>query len=436
VLFTFLFFYLSCSFEAPSDPFSFSLQIEQKKSLSSSLKPSFSLSEPFSLEVLLKILSPFWKKNNQSDFGIRSYSRPAGIFGNNAYAGGVYDPTNNQIVFVPWHQAPRDEWHVYDCVTKTILSYPKPSGTFAAGAYIGGVYDPINNQIVFVPLNQAPQAEWHVYDCATKTILSYSRPSGAFANQAYTGGVYDPVNKQIIFVPHNQTPELQWHVYDCHTKTIISYNRPSTGTFVLNAYVGGVYDPVNHQIVFVPWNQAPEPEWHVYDCLTKTIIPYDRPSTGTFVMNAYGGGVYDPLNNQIVFVPRSQAPESQWHVYDCTSKTVLAYPRPTGILTNQAYVGGVFDPVNNRIVFVPSDQATESEWHVYDCETKTIFSYPKPSETFSSSAYLGGTYDPTNNQIVFIPSNQATYTQWHVFQNFTLSQSSRQLAAHYLFNKF
>jgi hypothetical protein len=305
----------------------------------------------------------------------------------------------------------------------------------ALGAYIGGVFDPINNQIVFVPNNQGPRAYWHVYDCTTKTVLSYPRPeTGTFVMNAYAGGVFDPINNQIVFIPLNQAAETEWHLYDCITKTILPYPRPETGTFVLNAYAGGVYDPLNNQIVFVPWNQAPQSQWHVYDCATKAVLSYPKPF-GSLPNGAYVGGVYDPMNNQIVFVPRNQVLENEWHVYDCATKTALSYNRPAGTLVNPAYYGGVFDPMNNQIVFVPLNQAQQSHWHVYDCVTKTILPYPKPSGTFANLAYVGGVYDPMNNQVVFIPYGQATQMEWHTLQNFGAPQVSRQLAAHSLFNK-
>jgi IS1 family transposase len=378
VLIISLFFLLSCLPESKESVLSLSLKVQSNNSTNE-------FHEPLSFNHLIDLLSSFWKKNTKSNFQIRSYSTLSGLYVSAAYRGSVYDPTNNQIVFVPSNQASQAEWHVYDCATQNIFSYPKPSGVFAdAIAYVGGVYDPTNNQIVFVPYNQADEEYWHVYDCTTKTVLSYFRPIGSFPNGAYFGGVYDPINDQIVFVPNGQASEIQWHVYDCKTKTIASYPRPS----------------------------------------------------GTFVSFAYGGGVYDPLNHQIVFIPLGQAPEEYWHVYDCATKSILSYPRPEGTLANQAYRGGVYDPINNQIVFVPGHQASQAHWHVYDCDTKTVLSYPRPAGTFSPGAYYGGSYDPTNNQIVFAPLAQATQSEWHTFQSFGLPQVPRQVASHYLFNKF
>jgi hypothetical protein len=397
-----------------------------------------SLFQSFSRDSLIEFLSPIWQRQKKSDFAIRSHFSSAGTLVNGAYVGGIYDPINNQIVFIPRHQTLQAEWHVYDCVTGTVLAYPRPSGTFASGAYYGGVYDPTNNQIVFVPADQASQSQWHVYDCVTRSVLAYPRPAGTFSSgAAYTGGVYDPENNQIVFVPHTQATQTEWHVYDCDTQTVLSYLR-TPGAFASGAYVGGVYDPENKQIVFVPRNQSLELEWHVYDCNTRTILSYPRPTTGVLANLAYSGGVYDPMNNQIVFVPRNQSLESEWHVYDCPTKTVLSYSKPSGIFAEAAYLGGVYDPLRNQIVFVPFSQASELEWHVYDCETKTVLSYARPvTGAFANmAAYAGGVYDPGNNQIVFIPFHQASELQWHTLQNFGVAQAPRQLAAHYLFNKF
>jgi hypothetical protein len=432
MLIAFLMFCLSCSSESQSTPLGLSLQINRNQTKT---QTNFSSSQPISLHELLQMLSPFWKKQTKSEFAIRSYSRPFGVLADPAYVGGVYDPLNNQIVFVPHSQGSQIEWHVYDCKTQTVLAYPKPTGTILNSAYNGGVYDPINQQIVFVPFVQASQAEWHVYDCATKTVLAYPKPIGPLADGAYWGGVYDPLSQQIVFVPFNQAPRDEWHVYDCATKTILSYPRPApAAAFVSNAYIGGVYDPTNNQIVFVPAEQAAErSEWHVYDCATKTLLSYPRPGLSHEFgwLRAYSGGVYDPLNNQIVFIPWMQAGMSNWHVYDCSSKTAVAYPRLT--TGNGSYSGGVYDPINNQIVFAPSHQ--ELQWHLYDCTTKTVLAYPR-SQSLAANAYNGAVYDPTNNQVVFVPFGQGPQPTWDTFQNLGSPQIDRHLAAHYLFNKY
>jgi hypothetical protein len=62
-----------------------------------------------------------------------------------------------------------------------------------------------------------------------------------------------------------------------------------------------------------------------------------------------------------------------WHRYDCSTQTVKAYANPFDSSSNPAdeqsvgaaYVGAVYDPLNNQIVFVPSDQALRTTWHVF-----------------------------------------------------------------------
>jgi hypothetical protein len=171
----FFLFLKACSPESQMNFRSLSLKVQSKNPLASLPNQlNLSFSQSFSPHLLFEFLSPFWKNNTSSEFGIRSYTRPAESFGGSAYYGGVYDPINNQIVFIPMGQANEAQWHVYDCKTQRILAYPKPSGHFNYD-YAGGVFDPTNNQIVFVPRNQAMAAQWHVYACTHK--LFYPIPN-------------------------------------------------------------------------------------------------------------------------------------------------------------------------------------------------------------------------------------------------------------------
>jgi hypothetical protein len=123
-----------------------------------------SLQDPVDLNLLRKILSPFFKNQNKSSFALRAYSNPFHSTSTpedhrafeRAYVGGVYDPVNNQIVFVPFMQAPRSIWHRYDCSSQMIQAYSNPFHSTSTPedhrvferAYAGGVYDPVNNQIL------------------------------------------------------------------------------------------------------------------------------------------------------------------------------------------------------------------------------------------------------------------------------------------------
>jgi hypothetical protein len=357
---------------ACSDPFeakTLSLKLQTQRSSRVSIHSSnpreLSLHDPVDLKILLKILSAFFKNPQKSNFAIRTYhnsfhsaSAPTGKQTlERAYVGGVYDPSNNQILFIPDKQAPQTTWHRYDCSRKTIEDYQNPFHSasmseekrIVLGAYHGGVYDPINHQIVFSPIMQAPQATWHRYDCSTQKIEEYfnpfhstSPPEEQAVSGAYVGGVYDPINHQIVFIPYFQANQSNWHRYNCLTKTTETYPNPfhslsipEEKRIVLGAYLGGVYDPIHDQIVFVPYNQANQTTWHRYDCSTQTIEEYLNPfhSTSTpeehrAVLGGYHGGAYDSLNNQIVFAAFNQAPQSAWHRYNCVTRRIEAYENP------------------------------------------------------------------------------------------------------------
>jgi IS1 family transposase len=251
---------------------------------------------------------------------------------------------------------------------------------------------------------------------------------------AYSGGVYDPINRQVIFIPSNQAKQSHWRIYDFVNKTIIQYERPLENIASLHAYEGGVYDPLNQQIVFVPRGQSVETHWHVYDCKENRVMAYEHQQLN-LNPHAYIGGVYDPLNQQIVFVPHTQVNQNTWHAYDCEKKMIISYPQSSNPPIG-THMGGVYDPVNNQIVFIPYSQAQESHWYIYDCQTKMVLDYEHHQSISSAVAYTGGVYDGFNNEIIFIPMGECDKTYWHAYQNFGLSRLARSFLAHYLFNKF
>jgi hypothetical protein len=442
--FFFMLFFLFCRENDPKNNLlHLSLQTEKTfSSTSSENLDSLSLKDPVDLNILFNILKPFFNQISRPEFAIRVYQKESGPFLENAYRGGVYDPINNQIVFVPWSQAIEIQWHRYDCATQRIQTYPNPYGSedFSSyGAYEGGVYDPINQQIIFVPRGQSASQypHWHLYDCSTQSLERYSRPSnppeGILSFQAYIGGVYDPINQQIIFAPAMQASQPYWHRYDCFTKTVITYQAPADA-FSSFAYIGGVYDPINQQIVFVPAGQADRPIWHLYDCASQTVQSYSHQSPSPLPVFAYQGGIYDPLNQQIIFAPYNQTSAASWHLYDCRSKQIQTYVH--GAMPSWVSYGGVYHPTNNQIVFVPySSFGSEKTWHFYDCETQRVETYPYPDGVFSSTLYAGGVYDPHHNEIILIPSGQSNQAHWHAFRSYGYSPKLTTLASHYLFNK-
>jgi hypothetical protein len=94
-------------------------------------------------------------------------------------------------VFVPSDQASEFEWHVYDCETKKVLSYPKAAGIFSIHAYAGGVYDPQNNQVVFVPYAQSAQNAWHTFQNFGSSQISPQFAAHYLFNKCYYSGTLE-----------------------------------------------------------------------------------------------------------------------------------------------------------------------------------------------------------------------------------------------------
>ena len=365
-----------------------------------------------------------------------------------AYWGGVYSPSQNRVYLVPRAISnPTLDWQYIDCNTGTVVTYTH-GATVGVTAYAGGVYSPTQNRVYLVPLSQATDATWHYIDCnissviasptvTTGLIVPYANGvSAQCVTTAYVGGVYSPTQNRIYFVPRNQSTPTQtfWHYVDCNTGTIGSYTHGAT--VVLSAYDGGVYCPTQNRIYFVPYAQATLPTWHYVDCNTGLIVPYTQNFGATIVSQAYLGGVFSPIQNRIYFVPRSQSDQSTWHYIDCNTGTVVAYIHGFSF-TSQAYVGGVFSPTQNRIYFVPFfSVATVPVWHYIDCDTGTVVAYTHGVTTAVTSAYIGGVYSPTENRIYFVPFNQATTTTWNYLDMQSSASTPKTLMAGTLFNKF
>jgi len=341
------------------------------------------------------------------------------------YAGGVYSPTQNRIYLVPFARANISTWHYIDCAKGTVVAYTH-GVTAVANAYKGGVYSPTQNRIYFVPYAQGAPANnnWHYVDCATGVVTAYAHglTNKAVAN-AYVGGVFSPIQNRIYFVPYAQSVDDYWHYIDCATGTATAYthslgaDKPVTG-----GYSGGVYSPTLDRIYFAPQAQgdsATYSKWHYIDCATSgpTITAYTHGATS--VAGAYaGGGIYSPTQDRIYFTPSVQAAELNWHYID-SAGTVVAYAH--GLATppiSGAYYGAVYSPSQNRIYFIPSTQGDQGTWHYLDCATGLVVPYTSGVTVGAGAAYSGGTFNPSQNRIYFVPTAQAnpTYTTWHYLQ--------------------
>jgi hypothetical protein len=183
-----------------------------------------------------------------------------------AYSGAVYSPIQNRIYLVPRNQGPEQYWHYIDCDNGNVVQYANNlSGdkTALTDAYAGGVYSPTQNRIYFVPQNQGNPLKlyWHYVDCETGEIVSYLHGQEAdVIADAYLGGAYSPVDNRIYFSPQDQSNQTYWHYVDCDTGEIKRYLNETSA--VQDAYWGAVYSPTQNRIYLVPLNQGQLPVLH------------------------------------------------------------------------------------------------------------------------------------------------------------------------------
>lgn len=177
------------------------------------------------------------------------------------YWGGVLSPSQQRIYLVPRMQfkATTKIWHYIDCATGAAVEYNHglagdPS-TWANWAYRGGVYNPTLDRIVFVPygISAVNAKTWHYVDCATGTIVAYvhtltTNPVGI----AYNGGVYDATQRRVYMAPHNQATVAVWHYIDGTTNDVVQYSHGLGTTPVAGAYSGAEFAVALNRIYLVP----------------------------------------------------------------------------------------------------------------------------------------------------------------------------------------
>lgn len=349
---------------------------------------------------------------------------------NNAYTGGVYDPTNQRIWLVPGGQADpgNSDWHYIDCYTGTVVAYAH-GVTTVDNAYIGGVYSPLQNRIYFIPRYQGPQTNWHYIDCALGTVVAYAHGATVSAN-GYFGGAYSPTQNRIYMAPYGQGNPANddWHYIDCDDGTVHAYTHGVTT--VASAYIGATYSPTQNRIYFIPRYQSAQDDWHYIDCDDGTVHAYTHGAT--VGSTAYSGGEYSPTQNRIYLIPYSQADDTLWHYIDCADGTVVSF-EPGGTIVG-TYQAGQYCPTENRIYLAPRSQYSQAIWHYIDCNDGTLVAYAK--DVTVAGDYYGAAYDPIRNRIYFSPYGQADEAGWHFIQSLTQAEISPSLAANTLWNKF
>lgn len=408
-----------------------------------------SLTNNFTSTDLTKYFGSF-TGNNYAPMG-QSYTHSATVV-NIGYRSGIYVPSQNRIYMMPSAQSDQTTWHYIDCFTGTVVGYssvPNTGSQPVATGYIGGIYDPVFNRIILVPYGQGNAVNWHYIDVtkSTPVVTAYTNTSGVTNTTAYFGGCYDPTTQRAYFCPDTQatsTTATEWHYVDCSltTLSIVGYTRPSIGTSI-GSYQGAVYSPLQNRIYFVPHTAAnpTRTQWYYLNVLTTTPVPVAYTSPGNSVPNAYSGGVYDPINNKIYFVPFSQANQSVWHYIDCTKSTnfIASIPNTSTAQAN-AYVGGCYSPVNKCIYFAPFVQGGQTVWHYIDCVSQTIKSYTSAmtmsGAATSATAYIGCTLSPLQNRIYFIPAGTSVASQWQYLQIPCSDFPDMGVMSNYIFNKY
>ena len=85
---------------------------------------------------------------------------------------------------MPYSQADETNWHYVDCTNGSIVAYAHGT-TQENNAYTGGVYDPTTHRIYLAPRNQGPQTNWSYIADADAYIppISATLMSGALFNK-------------------------------------------------------------------------------------------------------------------------------------------------------------------------------------------------------------------------------------------------------------
>ena len=349
-----------------------------------------------------------------------------------AYFGAVYSPNQRRIYLCPYKQGNNASWHYIDCVTEEVVAYDDPSTSMGDNAFYGGAYSPELNRIYFAPYAQANQDYWAYIDCSTGVATAYAHGAGSLTGYFYTGAVHSPTQGRIYFIPALAAPST-WHYVNCSTGAITGYSHGAT--IVDNGYQGGVYDPYNDMIWFAPVAISNQASWHRIDCSDGTVESYAHGFGTSIAQNAFCGGVYDPYNNYIWWVPYGVSNGSYWYYVDCSDKSTNSYSNNSGISTQYAFCGGAYDPISNRIYFAPYAVADEANWAGIKCTTGAIFTWPHGCSA-SDGGYWGAVFDPINSRIYYVPYNQASQTNWHYVNSYVGENVSSQLMAHSMFNTF
>jgi hypothetical protein len=335
------------------------------------------------------------------------------------YAGGVYSPAQNRVYLIPYGPGPgggdTTHWHYFNCQTNQLVAYVPVSDVSVAKACYGGAYSPVQNRIYFAPYGESNATNWHYIDCNNDISVTYSNGTGVTPVQyGYQGAVYSAVLNRIYFIPYNQIdPTAGWHYVNCANGSLTSYTQVGVPSLHLNAYSGGIY--YNGCVYFVPAAQGGYSTWHYIDNV-GTIQSYPAAALGGW----FSGGVLDPVTGRIYLTPNATG-VSQTNLYYLD---VTRNPPVLNSYTNElngichGTNGGIYSPLQNEIIFVPGGTSLYADQYFYtlNLTNLNILSYPNPQYHNSfgigayTDAYIGGVYSVTNNMGYFIPNAICTVT--------------------------
>lgn len=284
---------------------------------------------------------------------------------------------------------------VYDGSTR--ISIFDGDGYLNVGAdgncFVGGVLAP-NGHIYCIPYN----ANYVMKIDTNYGSETYGKPSrieteiteadAGVTSAKWFGGVLAP-NGKIYCAPYNAMWVL---VIDTKTDTIsylgkddTSYEFATTNVSVsMMMYRGAVLHPDGY-IVFVPYNAQTVATLDLKDETVKFVTD----NVGSIRLsdpNKWFGGVYDPTNDAIVFIPYKKGFSATWGMMYNGTFSIMKHTSYTALSDSQ-FGGGVLAP-NGNIYMIPhnSDQAA-------------VLSYSSDGENglFGSTGmgkYMGGVLAP------------------------------------------
>lgn len=332
------------------------------------------------------------------------------------FNGAVYCVDYNRIYFIPYNLNGSDIWMYWDCQLQIFQTFP--GILLGPEAYVGGVA--VQNRIFLSPFNQCSEPTWHYIECKTNTIVAYNH-GATIVTQGYSRAVVSANENLIFLVPFLQTNT--WHYINPTSLTAGTYTGGTEA-----GYKGGILDPNNNRIYFVP-NTKTSIVWHFVDCNSITIGTY---SGVILPPDAYVGAVYAPTLNRGYFVPYSQSNQSSWHYIDFQTGSIKSYDHQARNVVVNAYIGGAFMPNQNRIYFAPRLQSNQPLLHYIDGVTGKVMDYNNTHISVDSCA--GACLSPSENRIFFVPLT--TRTIYTYIGSVGGDKSNRALAASPLFNKF